>query len=216
MYSTVEDLYRWEQALTAGQLLGPDAWREMHMTQSPVSSSSLQRYGYGWFIIEPQQVVWHSGDLSGHHTWIFRDLGTELTIVALTNDDAWDARGIDLIVLHERSRFLQDQRIFPAVRYLGMVAGVAGLLSLLVAVAALARGRRRLSRPGPRRLVVRFLIPLAIAVPVLVVASQPVRLLGWSALTVTAPAIAWLSISLLGVVALTMAIAARAFIRPVE
>jgi len=217
IYSTVEDLYRWERALTTGELLGADASGLMHATQSPTSGLDYEGYGYGWQIIEPQQIVWHGGDLPGYHAMLFRDRRNDLTIVGLTNDDAWANRWVDLITLYDRARFLETQPMFPVVRLIGIGAAVAGLLSGLMLIVAVVRNRRRLSRPSPIRFVSQFVVPLALVVLLLLLAFDPVTTIGsWTALTVVAPAVAWFSASLLGMAVLVLVLASSAFVRPAE
>ena len=80
MCSTVEDLYRWDQAL---------------YTEALVSAATLERmftpglgdYGFGWYIDElmvdgrPHKQIWHWGAYFGFHGYIARLVDDRVTII---------------------------------------------------------------------------------------------------------------------------------------
>jgi len=80
LYSTVEDLYLWDQAL---------------YTERLVSKSSLDRmftpfkgnYGYGWFIIETfgGKLITHGGIVNGFYAYISRYVDDRVCIIVLSN-----------------------------------------------------------------------------------------------------------------------------------
>ena len=218
IYSTVEDLYRWERGLANGTLLGADALREMHTAQSATSAVDGQGYGYGWQVIEPQRAVWHGGDMPGYHAWLVRDIERDVTVIALSNEDSWAGRGIDLIELHQRGLEIESSRLYPAVPLI--LGGVAVLGCLGLSLGALylrRRGGLRFGRPGVVRLALQFVLPGTIAVVAVLVALDPVRSVGsWEALTIVAPALAWLSVALLLLATFLIVIAASAFVRPLD
>ena len=82
LYSTVEDLYRWNEALFGGRALSPQSFQAM---TTPV----LNRYGYGVIIGEVLQrrSVSHSGGINGFNTFLIRYLAEKVTIVVLRNRD---------------------------------------------------------------------------------------------------------------------------------
>lgn len=78
LYSTVDDLFRWDQALRANQLVTPATWK--HMTQ-PVQAG----YGYGWelYTLHNQTVIGHSGGIPGFIS-NYAQIGG-ITIILLSN-----------------------------------------------------------------------------------------------------------------------------------
>ena len=69
LYSTVEDMYKWDQALYTDKLLPADLKQKMW-------TPGLEKYGYGWFIDKPasdkpgagKTVVGHGGGINGFNT----------------------------------------------------------------------------------------------------------------------------------------------------
>ena len=90
IYSTVEDLFLWDQALYTEKLL-PKKYRDMmFQVQTPAGSGS---YGYGWGIgelamgnsKERSKTVSHSGGINGFNTLITRIPADSILIVELNN-----------------------------------------------------------------------------------------------------------------------------------
>jgi CubicO group peptidase (beta-lactamase class C family) len=86
LYSTVEDLYKWDQALYADKLV-PDDLKQKLFTPN------LENYGYGWFIRaipagEPgsgQTMISHGGGINGFNTLEQRLVGDHDLIVIFNN-----------------------------------------------------------------------------------------------------------------------------------
>lgn len=81
IYSTVEDLYRWEEALYAGKIINKQSLKEMF---TPNSSD----YGYGWFIDESNKgnkIISHGGNLSGYTSYVERNFSKKYLIIILSN-----------------------------------------------------------------------------------------------------------------------------------
>jgi CubicO group peptidase (beta-lactamase class C family) len=80
VYSSVEDLFTWDQALYDNDLLPAALWSEAW-------TPGLENYGFGWRIDEygGHRRIHHSGSTSGFRNFMqrFPDLG--LTIIVLTN-----------------------------------------------------------------------------------------------------------------------------------
>jgi CubicO group peptidase (beta-lactamase class C family) len=107
IYSTINDLYKWDQALYTDRLVSR-ATLEMAFTpgrnnQGEEIATSVfthpTSYGFGWFIssMHGEKVVEHSGGWSGYATHILRVPGRRVTAIVLTNssnedvpDIAWD------------------------------------------------------------------------------------------------------------------------------
>jgi CubicO group peptidase (beta-lactamase class C family) len=86
LYSTVEDLYKWDQALYADKLLPSDLKQKLF-------TPNLENYGYGWFIRpiptgEPgggQTMISHGGGINGFNTLEQRLVGDHDLIVIFNN-----------------------------------------------------------------------------------------------------------------------------------
>ena len=94
LYSTVEDLYRWDQALYTDKLLPQPALRAMFTAQVPVPDGKYYggqgwSYGYGWFIApDKPHYVLHGGMYPGYRTEFRRYLDDDVTIILLCNQEA--------------------------------------------------------------------------------------------------------------------------------
>ena len=112
LYSTVEELYRWDQVLDTEQFVSQELLHLMFTPQVSTSAGNLS-YGYGWFVGEMNhhQVVGHgdgflsfvaasqsytsnsgngfkgSNDIEGFATEIRRYLDDKVTIIILSNRD---------------------------------------------------------------------------------------------------------------------------------
>jgi CubicO group peptidase (beta-lactamase class C family) len=98
VYSTVEDLYRWDQALYGDKLLPQSFLKAMFTPQVAVpdgqyyggiDGSKGWSYGYGWFIA-PKELgyVLHGGMLPGYRTEIRRYIDDKTAIILLANQEA--------------------------------------------------------------------------------------------------------------------------------
>jgi CubicO group peptidase (beta-lactamase class C family) len=100
IYSSLDDLAKWDEALAQHTLLGES---EMQAALIPVkladgsppkwpansdrSEGTPVAYGFGWFLdpYRGHQRMWHYGDTMGFHTYIARFVGNKLTIIVLCN-----------------------------------------------------------------------------------------------------------------------------------
>jgi CubicO group peptidase (beta-lactamase class C family) len=86
VYSTVEDLYLFDQALRKGRLLKKESLDSAYIGRNELSRGHFN-YGYGWrtFDAPGQKVVYHTGWWHGFRHIYLRDLKNDITIVLLTN-----------------------------------------------------------------------------------------------------------------------------------
>jgi CubicO group peptidase (beta-lactamase class C family) len=86
LYSTVEDLYRWDQALYTGQLVPKELLDLMFTPHAKMPDPGLG-YGYGWFVGEMNnhKAVSHGGSIEGSATEIRRYIDDKVTIIVLSN-----------------------------------------------------------------------------------------------------------------------------------
>lgn len=80
IYSSLDDLYKWDQALSAGGLVSADLTQEMF-------TPHLANYGFGWRIdtYEGRKRHHHSGSTSGFRNFVQRFPDEGLTVIVLTN-----------------------------------------------------------------------------------------------------------------------------------
>jgi CubicO group peptidase (beta-lactamase class C family) len=86
IYSTVEDLAKWDNALSENKLISLETLNEAY-TSYKLNNDSLTNYGYGWRVIEDGigKRVSHSGGLSGFRTFLERDITKNNSFFLLTN-----------------------------------------------------------------------------------------------------------------------------------
>ena len=89
LYSTVEDLYRWDQALYTEQLVSQDLLDLMFTPHAEMPIAGFS-YGYGWYIGEMNNhnVVGHGGGIEGFVTEIRRYIDDRVTIIVISNRDS--------------------------------------------------------------------------------------------------------------------------------
>lgn len=86
IYSTVEDLYKWDQALHEGKVLSAESMRLMF-------TPSLSDYGYGIRITErllgktgeKTKIIWHAGGFPGFNSLLSRAVDKKQTVIILDN-----------------------------------------------------------------------------------------------------------------------------------
>ncbi|MBW3563179.1 MAG: beta-lactamase family protein [Acidobacteria bacterium] len=82
IYSSIDDLAKWDAALTTGSLLGA-TFQQLAFTPATATDRSGVSYGFGWRL--ENRTQWHTGETRGFRTAIFRDPGRRLTVIVLTN-----------------------------------------------------------------------------------------------------------------------------------
>ena len=82
IYSSIDDLARWDAALYDNRLLS-DASRKAAFTPRTATDDPTVEYGYGWRITG--ETLWHSGETIGFRNVIVRYPKRHLTVVLLTN-----------------------------------------------------------------------------------------------------------------------------------
>ncbi|MCH7534362.1 MAG: beta-lactamase family protein [Bacteroidetes bacterium] len=87
LYSTIGDLFKWDQALYTEQLVSK-ATLDLAFTGFKLNDAdTLGDYGFGWGLYknDSTNVVSHSGSWVGFSTYIQRDIGNKTTIIVLNN-----------------------------------------------------------------------------------------------------------------------------------
>jgi D-alanyl-D-alanine carboxypeptidase len=85
--STVEDMAKWDAALSTEKLLKRSSLEQM-WTPMKLSNGKSTEYGFGWVVTnyqKPDAFVHHGSGIPGFTTYIARYLGTGITVVVFTN-----------------------------------------------------------------------------------------------------------------------------------
>jgi CubicO group peptidase (beta-lactamase class C family) len=82
IYSSIEDLAKWDAALYDGRLLRKES-RDLAFTPATHTDNPSVDYGFGWRI--SGETLWHSGETRGFRNVIIRYPARKLTVIMLTN-----------------------------------------------------------------------------------------------------------------------------------
>ena len=85
LYSTVDDLFKWDQALYTNKLV-PQSTLSEAFTPGKVQEGN-STYGFGWNVVEEggNKYLWHQGSQAGFRAFIERRLADRVTVIMLTN-----------------------------------------------------------------------------------------------------------------------------------
>ncbi len=82
LYSTVEDLYKWNKALDEETVISKKSVGDM---LTPYISDEALHYGYGWYLTE--NSAFHNGITYGFKSKVWRSFSGRAVIVVLANND---------------------------------------------------------------------------------------------------------------------------------
>ncbi len=134
IYSTVEDLMRWERALHGGKLLKKSLVEKMYQV------SPHKNYGYGWFVEEiaadkygkTLTNISHAGMIKGFHSYVVRYIEDEYLIVILNNTGGVALRsmtaGITNILYgkpYKKAKPRLYTKLFNLIKDKGLTAGIS-------------------------------------------------------------------------------------------
>jgi CubicO group peptidase (beta-lactamase class C family) len=83
IYSSLEDLARWDAALYDDRLLSATSRAAAFAPATPTPEPDVAHYGFGWRLQGGMQ--WHSGESTGFRNVLLRFPAQRLTVVVLTN-----------------------------------------------------------------------------------------------------------------------------------
>lgn len=86
VYSSAEDLLKWDQALYTEKLVKKTTFEEA-IIPGKLSNGQSTRYGFGWFINEPGKKISHSGGWVAFRTIIIRYIDKNQTLIVLDNSE---------------------------------------------------------------------------------------------------------------------------------
>jgi len=89
MYSTVEDLFLWDQALYSEGLAGKDTIKKLFSPYIDISADPFPtQYGYGWIVYgDKAGLVGHGGSTFGYTSILYRNLEEKSAVILLSNFD---------------------------------------------------------------------------------------------------------------------------------
>ena len=92
LVSTVDDLARWDAAISAGKLLKPASWQRA-FTSYRLSDGKATDYGYGWDVekVQGETAIGHGGGINGFSTHALRFPDQKVFVAVLTNSDSGPA-----------------------------------------------------------------------------------------------------------------------------
>jgi len=124
MYSTVEDLYKWDQALYTTKML-PEEYMSMYF-EPQISAWSNSHYAYGWGVgyttignsADSIYTIGHGGGINGFQTNIARTTSDKSLIVLLNNTGGAplnDMTEAILAIIHGKGYNMPKQSVADAV-----------------------------------------------------------------------------------------------------
>jgi len=88
VYTSVDDLYKYDQALDHFTLLPDSVLQESFMPGSPTYWRRKNNYGFGWRLKDGlDSTVYHFGWWKGFRTFYIRDMKHHRTLIVLSNKD---------------------------------------------------------------------------------------------------------------------------------
>jgi len=109
IYSSVEDLFKWDQALYTEKLVKKSTFAEA-ISPGKLNNGEETNYGFGWGIVEKGKTLAHTGGWVGFGTVIIRYIDKNQTIIVLDNSsnfkahsmvrDIWEGKTIALSTTH--------------------------------------------------------------------------------------------------------------------
>ena len=115
VYSTVEDLYKWEQALYTEKLVKKATFNDA-VTAAKLNNGKATNYGFGWFIDEPGVKISHTGSWVGFRNYIVRYLQKNQTLILLDNSRNTVARKIVADILEDKPCTLPQTELIANVQ----------------------------------------------------------------------------------------------------
>lgn len=87
IYSTVEDLHRWNEGVFNQKVLNGESLAAAFTKAETKAKDNAMGYGYGWMIGEQRglRTIQHSGGLQGFSSFLIRFPDQQLTVAVLHN-----------------------------------------------------------------------------------------------------------------------------------
>lgn len=132
IFSTVEDLYKWDQSLYSEALVKKETLKDAFVPPT-LKDGSKSSYGFGWGVTNQNDtlIYSHAGAYGGFNTFIQRIPESRITIILLTNMEDTKRRDIRNAIMnvllgkpYSLPKISIAKRIYPVVIKLGVQAGL--------------------------------------------------------------------------------------------
>ena len=93
IYSTLNDLYKWNMALVNYKVL-PKKYLDEAWSWGTLNNGERTRYGFGWKFLKDKKkpkTVFHAGGWVGFGTYLFNEIDTKSGYIVLTNSSSWES-----------------------------------------------------------------------------------------------------------------------------
>ena len=99
LFSTVEDLYKWDQALYTEKLVKPSTLKQAFM-RGKLNNGTNVYYSFGWELYRYKGVEYmiHPGGWGGFKSFILRFPEQRFTVIALSNSGQFDIYNLPLAI----------------------------------------------------------------------------------------------------------------------
>lgn len=124
VYSSIEDLYTWDQALYSDKLVKKSTYAEA-IRPAKLNDGTFSNYGFGWDILKPDMEVAHSGGWVAFSTYIDRNISSKQTFIILDNSASYYARAIVKNILEGKAVKLPSTQLIRNVKLIDGTGGVA-------------------------------------------------------------------------------------------
>jgi N-acyl-D-amino-acid deacylase len=115
IYSSVEDLYKWDQALYTEKLVKQTTFKEA-ITPGKLNDGPSTAYGFGWFIHREGGEVDHSGGWVAFVNYIDRMITNRQTLIVLDNSGNSYARWVIKNILQNQPYTLPQTQLITNVQ----------------------------------------------------------------------------------------------------
>jgi CubicO group peptidase (beta-lactamase class C family) len=87
IYSSVNDLFKWDQSLSTNKILSSKMLKEAFTVASPTTDIANAGYGFGWYVSKyhNNDLIFHRGHTCGFTNLIERYPEKKFTVIILTN-----------------------------------------------------------------------------------------------------------------------------------
>jgi len=116
LVSTVDDMAKWDAAISSGKLLKPATWAQA-FTPYNLSDGKCTSYGYGWQMakVRGEREIGHGGDINGFSAYTLRLPEKQVYVVLLTNADS-DADRVRPVTVAKKAAALAMGNPYPDFR----------------------------------------------------------------------------------------------------
>lgn len=129
MYSTTEDLYKFDRALYTEKLVSQASLEEAFIPAT-LNNGKSTKYGLGWGIGESlsgKKTVNHGGGWIASKTWLYREIEENNTIIVLTNHTSrhiYDIQSALTNILHDKPYDLPRKGISDVIGAIVVTEGI--------------------------------------------------------------------------------------------